>query len=131
MTGRVSRILICLILGVEMMTMSVAGCSGTRHKDRFQWAEFVSGAVEYKAAHKNEPVHFDVRRIMPFGWEKFYVFPPYTTVAAIESALGFNWGAPKTRGLASGTTSRFSCLSSAAAFTSTSNNREAKVTFRG
>ena len=53
MTGRVSRILICLILGIEMLIVFLAGCSGTRHKDRFQWAEFVRDAVEYKAAHKN------------------------------------------------------------------------------
>ena len=36
---------------------------------------------------------------MPFGWERFYVFPPYTTVTAIESALGFNWGTAKDTGI--------------------------------
>ena len=99
MIGRIFRIVLCVVLGIEMMTLSLTGCSGTRHKDRFQWAEFVNNAIEYKAAHNNEPVYFDVRRIMPFGWEKFYVFPPYTTVEAIENALGFRWGTAKDTGI--------------------------------
>lgn len=80
------------------MTVSVlTGCTGRRHKDRFHWSEFVENAVARKSTQPNAKVFFDVRRIMPFGWEKFYVFPPYTTVETIEDALGFNWpGAEKT-----------------------------------
>jgi hypothetical protein len=99
MIDKTFRFAIVLVLSLEMMTMSLIGCSGKRHKDRFQWAEFVKNAIEYKAAHKNEPVYFDVRRIMPFGWEKFYVFPPYTTIETIENALGFGWGTAKDTGI--------------------------------
>ena len=89
----------CLALGAAIVMMSVPGCSGTRHKDRFQWAQFVKNAIEYKAANKNEPVYFDVPRIMPFAWEELYVFPPYTSVESIEKALGFGWGLAKDIGL--------------------------------
>ncbi len=66
------------------------GCTGRRHKDRFKWGEIV-GSIIHSKQTTGDPAYLDVRRVMPFDWEEFYVFPPYTSVNDIEKALGFGW----------------------------------------
>ncbi len=99
MIDRTFRTAIYSMLLLGLFVVSMDGCTGRRHQDRFKWAEFINNAIEYKTEHKSNPVYFDVRRIMPFGWEKFYVFPPYTTVETIENALGFRWRTAKKTGI--------------------------------
>jgi hypothetical protein len=75
----------------------VVGCADRRAQDRFRWGEILASIVQAKQAG-GESVHLDLVRVMPFGWEKFYVFPPYTPIEDIDRALGFKWGqAKKTR----------------------------------
>ncbi|UCG52665.1 MAG: hypothetical protein JSW58_03700 [Candidatus Latescibacterota bacterium] len=85
-----------VLLGVTV-GMSLFGCTGRRHQDRFRWQEFIDSSIRYVES-STDPVYFDVRGVMPFGWETFYVFPPYTPIEDVEKALGFGWGtAKKTR----------------------------------
>ncbi|UCH84695.1 MAG: hypothetical protein JSW50_03095 [Candidatus Latescibacterota bacterium] len=93
MDGRMLRITVLMLAGMVMLFLN--GCEGRRHKDRFQWANFVNDAVKLKASGQTEAVYFDVPRIMPFEWEKFYVFAPRTTVETIEKTIGFGWRAAK------------------------------------
>jgi hypothetical protein len=83
-----AALLAALLLG------AVAGCSDRRHQDRFKWNEILASVVASKHTG-GRPVYLDVVRVMPFDWEKFYVFPPYTPLADIDKALGFKWSAAK------------------------------------
>jgi hypothetical protein len=85
------------LLAVCFAAAAAAGCADRRHQDRFKWGEILASIVTSKQA-TGGPVYLDVMRVMPFEWEKFYMFPPYTPVADVERALGFRWGtAQKTR----------------------------------
>jgi hypothetical protein len=80
---------------IGVMTVSfLAGCEGPRPQDRFRWHEIV-GSVLHSKKTTGDPTYLDVRRVMPFDWDKFYVFPPYTPIDDIEKALGFGWGTAK------------------------------------
>jgi hypothetical protein len=84
-------------VAASLVVVAIAGCQGRRHQDRFKWSEIVASVIASKQA-SGGPAYLDVVRVMPFGWEKLYVFPPYTPVADIEKALGFKWRqAKKTR----------------------------------
>ena len=82
---RVGRMAIVLVLAV-----GVAGCTGPRHKDRFRWDQIVTSIIEQKET-TGDPTFLDVRRVMPFGWESLYIFPPHTPIDHIERTLGFKW----------------------------------------
>ena len=85
----------CLwLIAASLVAAAVGGCTGTRHKDRFRWSEIVASIIKSKQGGRR-PVYLDVVRVMPFGWEKFYVFPPYTPIADVEKVLGFKWRAAK------------------------------------
>jgi hypothetical protein len=85
------------VLAVSLVAVAGSGCTDTRHQDRFKWKEFVAAAIESKKA-ADGPVYFDVVRVMPFEWEKLYMFPPHTPIEEIEKVLGFGWRtANKTR----------------------------------
>jgi hypothetical protein len=76
---------------------AAAGCSDRRAQDRFKWADILRSIIQAKQSG-GDHVYLDLIRVMPFGWEKFYVFPPYTAIDDVENALGFRWGtAKKTR----------------------------------
>lgn len=89
----VKRICVAL-LAASLAATALAGCADRRHQDRFKWSEILASIVASKQASAG-PVYLDVVRVMPFEWEKLYMFPPYTPVADIERALGFKWGAAK------------------------------------
>jgi hypothetical protein len=73
------------------------GCSDRPAQERFKWFDMVGSIIDAKQKTGN-PTYIDVVRVLPFGWEKMYVFPPYTPIDDIEKALGFKWGgAKKTR----------------------------------
>jgi hypothetical protein len=74
-----------------------AGCSDRPAQERFKWFEMVSSVIDAKQK-TGQPTYLDVVRVLPFGWEKMYVFPPRTPIADIDKSLGFKWrGAKKTR----------------------------------
>jgi hypothetical protein len=77
-----------------LMVLSSAGCSDRPQQERFKWQQFVDAIISAKQS-TGEPQYLDVVSVMPFGWEKFYMFPPYTPIADIEKALGFKWRAAK------------------------------------
>jgi len=84
-------------LAVLFSILAVAGCSDRPAQERFKWFEIVGSIIEAKRT-SGGPTYLDVVRVMPFGWEKLYVFPPYTPIDDIEKALGFKWrGVKKTR----------------------------------
>ena len=82
---RVGRMAMFLVLAV-----GIAGCTGTRHKDRFRWDQIVTSVIKQKET-TGDPTFLDVRRVMPFGWEALYIFPPHTPIDHIERTLGFKW----------------------------------------
>ena len=85
------------VIAVLFFSLAVAGCSDRPAQERFKWFEIVGSIIEAKRT-SGGPTYLDVVRVMPFGWEKLYVFPPYTPIDDIEKALGFKWrGAKKTR----------------------------------
>lgn len=82
-----------------VLTVTVtAGCTGTRHKDRFRWNQIITSLIESKRT-TGDATYLDIRRVMPFGWTRFYVFAPHTTPQEIEDALGFKWGTAKKTGI--------------------------------
>jgi hypothetical protein len=84
-------------LAAVLSIVAAAGCSDRPAQERFKWFEIVGSVIEAKRA-SGGPEYLDVVRVLPFGWEKMYVFPPYTPLDDIEKALGFKWrGAKKTR----------------------------------
>jgi hypothetical protein len=87
------RIAMCLAV-----VAVISACSGPRHKDRFKWDEILSSVIQAKEATGN-PTFLDVRRVMPFGWDAFYVFPPGTAVDQVKRSLGFDWGKAKDTGI--------------------------------
>ncbi len=87
--SRIGRIGMLLALIVVMM-----GCTGTRHKDRFKWDTIIATIIKQKET-TGDSTFLDVRRVMPFGWETLYVFPPHTPLNYIEQTLGFKWGKSK------------------------------------
>jgi hypothetical protein len=94
MGRNVSRKLCLTVLAVTLVVIGGAGCQGTRHQDRFKWREILASIIAAKQA-TGDREYLDVVRVMPFDWEKFYMFPPRTPIADIEKALGFKWGAAK------------------------------------
>ena len=85
------------IFAVLVAVLASAGCSDRPAQERFKWFEMVGSIIDAKQKTGN-PTYIDVVRVLPFGWEKMYVFPPYTPLDDIEKALGFKWGgAKKTR----------------------------------
>ena len=86
-----------IVLSLLAALVAGAGCSDRPAQERFKWFEMVGSIVAAK--HKTgTPTYIDVVRVLPFGWEKMYVFPPYTPIDDVEKALGFKWrGAKKTR----------------------------------
>ena len=85
------------VLAVLVSILAGAGCSDRPAQERFKWFEIVGSIIDAKRT-SGEPTYLDVVRVMPFGWEKLYVFPPYTPIDDIDKALGFKWGgAKKTR----------------------------------
>ncbi len=78
----------------SLVALVAAGCTGTRHQDRFKWREFVASIIASRQA-TGTPVYLDVVRVMPFEWQKLYVFAPYTPIDDVEKALGFKWRAAK------------------------------------
>lgn len=89
-TNRILRGACCVAVITAVAGVCLSACTGKRHQDRFRWFEIVGSIIQSKKA-TGEPEYLDVRRVMPFGWEKFFVFPPYTPVDDIEKALGFGW----------------------------------------
>lgn len=79
---------------VSLVAAAVAGCSDRRHQDRFKWSEILASVIAKKQAGGG-PVYLDVVRVMPFDWEKLYMFPPHTPLADVERTLGFKWSAAK------------------------------------
>ena len=85
------------IFAVLIALLVSAGCSDRPAQERFKWFDMVGSIIDAKKKTGN-PTYIDVVRVLPFGWEKMYVFPPYTPIDDIEKALGFKWGgAKKTR----------------------------------
>ncbi len=94
MVRRKARKWIVASLVALIALAAAAGCSDRRAQDRFKWADILRSVIQAKQAGGN-PVYLDLVRVMPFGWEKFYVFPPYTAIDDVEKAIGFKWGAAK------------------------------------
>jgi hypothetical protein len=76
----------------------IAGCAGPRHKDRFQWDQILASIVQAKES-TGDATFLDVRRVMPFGWDAMFVFPPYTDIGQVERSLGFGWKKAKDTGI--------------------------------
>ena len=94
MTGTVLRRVCLPVIVASLVMVLLPGCTGRRHQDRFKWREIVASVIAAKQT-RGVPVYLDVVRVMPFEWEKFYMFPPYTPIDDIEKALGFKWRAAK------------------------------------
>lgn len=97
MAGALFKKISVVALVVSLAAVTAAGCSDRRFQDRFKWSEIINSIIVSKQT-SGGPVYLDVVRVMPIEWEKFYMFPPYTSIADIQKALGFKWsGAKKTR----------------------------------
>jgi hypothetical protein len=94
MTETVLRRVCLPVIVASLVAAIIPGCTGRRHQDRFKWREIVASIIAAKQA-RGGPVYLDVVRVMPFEWEKFYMFPPHTPIDDIEKALGFKWRAAK------------------------------------
>jgi hypothetical protein len=86
-----------IVVAALILVLAGSGCSDRPAQERFKWFDMVGSIIDAKIKTGN-PTYIDVVRVLPFGWEKMYAFPPYTPLDDIENALGFKWGgAKKTR----------------------------------
>ena len=76
-----------IVLALALVAIS---CTRREPDNRVEWNEKVSEAVHAKVGNANR-VTIDFDALMPFEWERVFVFPPYTRHEDIFDALGFRW----------------------------------------
>ena len=81
---------------IYLMVLGFAACSEQQSIDAIAWEQTVLSTIQTKRGNANA-VYLDLKEL-PFEWDQFYVFTPYSTYDSINESLGFRWrGARKTR----------------------------------
>jgi hypothetical protein len=78
---------IFLFCFVILVSNSCTNSSNKKQDPVLDFKEQANSLVE----GKTDSIILDIAKITDFTWEKLYIFKPYTTIASIDSILGFKW----------------------------------------